>query len=62
MTVQLLLPETPPTFDKDVYEFGIAENVEGVIIGNITIGDINEASCDGQLIHVASIRGSCDHQ
>ena len=44
-TVQLLLPSIPPTFNKDHYVFHIEEGTRAEVIGNLTVGDVNENNC-----------------
>lgn len=48
LEVQLEMPATPPTFDKDEYVMEVKENhPESDDIGNFTVGDINENKCLG---------------
>ncbi len=49
LTVDLLLPETPPTFNKLHYTYEIEEEqYDDIIMGNFTVGDVNENNCDGE--------------
>ena len=49
LTVDLLLSEFPPTFNKLHYTYEIEEEqYDDVIMGNFTVGDVNENDCDGE--------------